>query len=84
MGDKSYKEEDVLEAVRLVKQGMSVRNAATACNVPKSTVVDRVSGKHGGLQGRPPVLTEEEEELIIEMVDLMCDWDFVILLVICL
>jgi hypothetical protein len=75
-GEKSYKEEDVLEAVRLVKEGMSVRNATAACNVPKSTIDDRVSGKHGGLQGRPPVLTKEEEGLIIEMVDMMCDWGF--------
>jgi hypothetical protein len=60
----------------LVKEGMSVRNTAAACNVLKSTVDDRVSGKHGGVQGRPPVLTEEEEGLIIEMVDMMCDWGF--------
>ena len=55
---------------------MSVRNAAAACNVPKSTLEDRVSGKHSGVQGRPPVLTREEEGLIIEMVDMMCDWGF--------
>ncbi len=59
----------------MVKEGMSVRHTA-ACHVPKSTVNDRVSGKHGGVQRRPPVLTEEEEGLIIGMVDMMCDWGF--------
>jgi hypothetical protein len=58
-----------------VKEGMSVRDTAAACNVPKSTVNDRVSGKHGGVQGRPPVLTEEDEGLI-KMMDMMCDWGF--------
>ncbi len=55
---------------------MSVWNTAAACNVPKSTVNDRVSGIPGSVQGRPPVLTEEEEGLIIKMVDMMCDWGF--------
>jgi hypothetical protein len=74
---RSYSESDVQEAVQLVKQGMSVRAASQSCNgVPKSTVMDRISEKHAGVQGRPPELTAEEESYMIEMLDVLNFWGF--------
>ncbi len=76
MPQKRYTEDNVTKAVALFRSGMSVRNASEQCNVPKSTLMDRISDKHSGTQGRPSELTPEEEELIMERVKLMADWGF--------
>jgi len=73
---KEYSEAEVQEAVAMVKSGVSVREAGQATNVPKSTIMDRISGAHGSKRGRPTELTEEEEEYIKEMVLLLGDWGF--------
>ncbi len=73
---KGYTEDDLQEAVNMVKQGSSFRAACSTYNIPKMTLMDRVNETHGGTQGRPTVLTPEEETIIIEMVELLSDWGF--------
>ncbi len=41
---KTYLESDMVRAMELTKTGMSERAASRACNVPKSTLMDRNSG----------------------------------------
>jgi hypothetical protein len=73
---KGYTEDDLQEAMNMVKQGSSFRAACSAYNIPKTTLMDRVNETHSGAQGRPPVLSSEEEKIIIEMVEMLSDWGF--------
>jgi hypothetical protein len=73
---KVYTEDDLQEAVNMVKQGSSYRATCSTYNIPKTMLMDRVNETHGGTQGRPAVPTPEEETIIIEMVELLSDWGF--------
>ena len=73
---KNYSDEDLQLAVEAVRDGMSVRNASKEHNVPKSTLMDRCIKKHSNIQGRPTVLTRQEEVLIKERVKVMSEWGF--------
>ncbi len=71
-----YLLESLQQAVEAVKQKkMSVREAAHEFKVPKSTISDRIQGKHESL-GRPTELSAEEEEILVERLTLMADWGF--------
>ena len=61
-----------------VQKGMSKRDAREY-NIPRTTLTRRlISGTSTGTSkpGRPPVLTPLEEEMIIERIQVMCDWRF--------
>jgi hypothetical protein len=72
----SYTKEDFDEAMEAVKGGLSVRKASLMYGVPRATMQDRISELHSSRQGRPPVLTPEEEEMIVERLKIMADWGF--------
>ena len=73
----NYDDEQLKEAVKaVVEDNMSVRKASERYNVPKSTLQDRVSGKHSSKHGRPKELSDEEEELIKERIILLAEWGF--------
>ena len=57
-------------AIKAVIDGMmSVNRAADQYEVPRSTLKDRVSAKHGARSGPQPYLSyEEEEELVTYLV----------------
>lgn len=65
--------EDYLHKAYLahIEEGLSVRRAAEAYGVPKSTLQDRVSGRvqFGVKSGPPKFLTDEEE---LELVSFLC------------
>ncbi len=66
-------------AMEVVQKGMSKRDAAREYNIPRTTLTRRlISGTSTGTSkpGRPPVLTPLEEEMIIERIQVMCDWGF--------
>ena len=66
---KKYSKEDFEKAVEAVRRKvMTVRKASAKFGVPKSTLMDRVGGKHSSQMGRPRVLTDEEEMLIIDRI----------------
>lgn len=54
----------MLEAIKAVKEGSTISQAARDHAVPKTTLYDRVSGKvtHGTNPGPRPYLTREEEQ----------------------
>lgn len=61
-----YEQESLEKAVLAVENGLSVRNAAKQFSMPKSTIGDRVAGKHAlkTSHGRPPALPTEVESKI--------------------
>ena len=74
---QSYTEATLLECLDAVKSGkMSERLAAKTFKVPRSTLQNRIHGKHGKSVGRSLVFTDEEEQLFETRVALMCDWGF--------
>lgn len=63
-------------AINSVKnEELSLRQAAKNYGVPLSTLSDRCSTR-GGKIGRPTVLSEEEEDMVVERIILMGDWGF--------
>ena len=65
------------ECVRRVKSGnLTQRDAKKEYNIPRSTTKNKLSGKHPKPVGRPPVLSFNEERLILNCVQLMCDYGF--------
>ena len=74
---KNYNPEDVDLACKAIKEeGLSIRVASDRFSVPKSTLLDRVNGGHGDQIGRPTVLTEDEEALLLEHIQLLAVWGF--------
>jgi len=73
-----YSNEDVEKAYEEVKDGkMSERAAALAYGVPRSTLKDKLAGRVvNETAGRPPVLSKEEEDLIVERLIIHGDWGF--------
>jgi len=54
---KSWTEASLNEALKAVQSGMSIRSAAKAYNIPRSTLYDYVVGKVkvGDKPGPPPI-----------------------------
>jgi hypothetical protein len=70
--------EELDAAFKLVKEdGVSIREACkTYPNVARTTLGDRIAGRHGAVNGRQPELTAEEESKIVAMVQLLSVWGF--------
>ena len=65
------------EALRLVRdESMSVRKASLECNVPKSTLSDKLRERHEKTVGWPMVLSEAEEIIFKERNLLMGSWRY--------
>ena len=66
------------EAVKKVKNGeMSYRQAVEAYDVPKSTIADHVKSNIKSRKlGRPAVLTDEIELLLVHAINKLADWGF--------
>ena len=47
---------------------MSLRDAEKEYGVPKTTLIDRLAGRSGNKLGRSTVLSEEEEEFLVERI----------------
>ena len=71
----SYTTEQFEEAMLAVQQGqMSIREASKQYGVPHATLQDRIGNVHGSQKGRPTVLTEEEEEMLVVRLKIMAEW----------
>ena len=67
----NYTQEKLEKAVASVQDGsLSVRKAASMYNVPKSTIADRLTGKHPleAKRGRPPHIPFELESKVVDAV----------------
>ncbi len=54
VGPKGYSEEDMSEAINVVKKKlMTVRKASAKYSVPKSTLMECASSKNSSKQGKP-------------------------------
>ena len=74
---KNYTDKKLDDCIRAIKSGaLSQRNAAKIYNIPRSTIINKLNNKHTNPVGRPPVLTLEEENVILERVQLLCDYGF--------
>ena len=72
-----YTEETFLKALQAVKdKRMTLRDAQKEYGVPKTTLIDRLAGKRGAKLGRTTVLSEEEEEYLVERILVMGEWGF--------
>lgn len=60
----------------VVENGMSLRKAAEQFNVKRSTLADRVKGKHSKSQGGQTVLSPETERLLVNRLILCASWGF--------
>ncbi|KAH3790479.1 hypothetical protein DPMN_168681 [Dreissena polymorpha] len=65
-----YSQESLKKEGKAVENGLSVRQAASQFNVPKSTNGDRVSGKIAlkTTHGRPPALPVHVETKIVNSI----------------
>ena len=62
---KAYTRLDVNRAFEMIRGGVSIYKAAKLTGVPEQTLRDHVKGKVSNLpQGRPKVLTSQEEKII--------------------
>ena len=70
-----YTEEDMKKALKAVNnKRMSLGEAAKEYGVPKVTIHDRLRGNTQERLGRPTVLLEEEDAIIVERLKLMGTW----------
>ena len=66
-----------MKALQAVKdKRMSLRDAQKEYGVPKTTLIDRLAGRRGAKLGRTTVLSEEEEEYLVERILVMGEWGF--------
>jgi hypothetical protein len=73
-----YTPDDLNRAFNLVKNdGWTAFRAAKECGVPRITLVDKLRGTHKtGQVGRPTVLNKMEEEVLVEMIVLMGQYNY--------
>jgi hypothetical protein len=72
-----YSPEALLKAIKAVQEKrMSAREAAKLYQVPKTTILDRISGRSSPAVGHPTELSQEEESVIVERLVLMGRWGF--------
>jgi transposase-like protein len=75
---QKYSPELLKEAVQMVKtKQMSFRVASEAFGVPSTTISDNLKSISKSNQlGRPPVLSEEIEKLLVDALIKLADWGF--------
>ena len=71
---KNYSDEHIINAIRAVKRGMSLRKAEEMYKVPMRTIKNKVYQVHMQKPGRPRILTEKEEKDLLEYAKLCADW----------
>jgi transposase-like protein len=73
-----YTREDMERAAELVlNDGLPVSTAAKRCNVPRVTLIDMIKGTHKfGGAGRPTILTKVEEDVLVEMLVLLGQFNY--------
>ena len=73
----SYTQEKIDLAMEEVRShAMSLGEASKEFGVPKTTIHDRLKNVYGEKLGRPWILTELEEAIIVQRVKVMATWGF--------
>ena len=63
-------------ALQALQGGMSLRDAQTTFNIPKSTLNRKLRGKQMKLIGRPTSLSEQEENAFVKHLIVVAEWGF--------
>lgn len=63
----NYTEENVMNALQAVRQGMSFRDASATFKIPIRTLYYKRSGKHPGASGGQTALTQIEERHFVDV-----------------
>lgn len=72
-----YSPEALEEAMEAVKSGRkSINKAAKDFKIPKGTLVNKLKGKYGDKMGRPCVLNEHEEKVLVNRLILCAQYGF--------
>lgn len=72
---QNYTEETLEKAAFLVKtKRISLRKAAKEFGIPKSTIDNKVKGKHQKKVGGQTRLTEETENMLVNVIDTFIAW----------
>lgn len=71
-GKKKYTEDDMEQALKAIKAGLTLGKASKQFNIPKMTLSDRVRGKYQtSTVGRPTELSSDEEMVLIYYIKYM-------------
>jgi hypothetical protein len=73
---RTYSEESFNRALQLIEDGVSQREAANICKVPRSTLSDRCAGRHVKNVGGQSTLSPTEESDLVSYIVLLSDWGF--------
>jgi hypothetical protein len=68
---KVYSRGSATAVLAVKEQGYIMRKASEEYNVPKSTIQDGLAEGHEHKIGRPIVLSEMEEDMLIELLQIM-------------
>ena len=71
-----FKETNMQDAIAAVQSGMSRNAASIKYKVSRTTLSERISGKHTNKVGHPTVFTKEEESLISETIGTVSEWGY--------
>ena len=72
-----YCDEQLKECINKIKSGtLTQRKAEEQYKIPRSTIKYKLKGQHEGTVGRPPVLSKDEETMILSRVQALCDYGF--------
>lgn len=78
---KTYTQSDLDDALEAVRDGkLKPKAAAEQFKIPLSTIYARLSGKRGsGPRGARPILTMEEEGLLVQTIETFERWQLPLL-----
>ena len=63
-------------ALRAHRSGLSIRECTEKYKVKRSTLSDKILGKHTKPIGRPAALDETDETILAGIIDKLADWNF--------
>ena len=70
-----FSEENVQAAITAIQEGMLRREAEKVFGIPKTNLGQRLKGP-SNKPGQPPVFPVEEEKVIVDQIQVMCSWGF--------
>ena len=73
---KAFNDADMERAISAVKDGMSKAKASHNFGVPRSTLQNRLGMRHTATVGRPTVLSDEEEKVLIATLSEVAEWGY--------
>ncbi|KYN16956.1 hypothetical protein ALC57_10779 [Trachymyrmex cornetzi] len=75
---KIYTQKDVDQAIQLIKSGTSLTSVSHQFGIPKSTLHSKIHNKYpvNARYGPPSILSEEEENYVIQWIFFCCEQGF--------